>query len=78
MQIYSTIMNESTEKDLQIYTRFFFQRKYVAPVYESSGIMLKLADMDVHILYNLGSLYEIDNIISECMLLCGVMVEEGN
>ncbi len=52
-------MNESTEKDLQIYTTFFFHfaRRYVAPIYESSGIMLKLADIDTDILYILGSLY---------------------
>lgn len=33
------------------------EKKYVAPVCESSGIMLKLAGTDINILYSLASLY---------------------
>lgn len=53
---------------------FFFQRRYVAPVYESSGIMLKLADMGHS--YTLQSWQcihhvtrETENSMSECMLV---------
>lgn len=53
--MYSTRMNESTGKDIQIYAAFFFFSKKIC--YESSGIMLKLADMDIYIHYSLGSLY---------------------
>lgn len=56
VQIFSTIMNER-KRIYRLYGTCFSKGKYVDPVYESSGFMLKLADNDIHILCNLGSSY---------------------